>query len=191
MFFLSFFFVRCFFLSFALDFNASFLYMTLFFLLSIPPPPPVFPPRFPSICFLLFLFFFKQRHFILSPFFPSLQSSFICVLVFFLAISLPALVDGKGKHIPYRDSKLTRLLQVRSCGYPHHTEPACTDIICTHIPIPLLLQILLGCNVSTTKTHALTSTYTHNTTRSPAAGFPGWQHQDPDGGSCESCRLQL
>ncbi|MCL4148418.1 UNVERIFIED_CONTAM: hypothetical protein GTU68_007359 [Idotea baltica] len=27
-----------------------------------------------------------------------------------------ALVDGKSKHIPYRDSKLTRLLQVRSKG---------------------------------------------------------------------------
>lgn len=28
---------------------------------------------------------------------------------------ISALVDGKGKHIPYRDSKLTRLLQDR-CG---------------------------------------------------------------------------
>lgn len=27
---------------------------------------------------------------------------------------ISALVDGKAKHIPYRDSKLTRLLQVRS-----------------------------------------------------------------------------
>jgi kinesin family protein 3/17 len=27
---------------------------------------------------------------------------------------ISALVDGKSKHIPYRDSKLTRLLQVRS-----------------------------------------------------------------------------
>jgi hypothetical protein len=26
---------------------------------------------------------------------------------------ISALVDGKSKHIPYRDSKLTRLLQVR------------------------------------------------------------------------------
>lgn len=26
---------------------------------------------------------------------------------------ISALVDGKGKHIPYRDSKLTRLLQDR------------------------------------------------------------------------------
>lgn len=29
---------------------------------------------------------------------------------------ISALVDGKAKHIPYRDSKLTRLLQVRSVG---------------------------------------------------------------------------
>ena len=28
---------------------------------------------------------------------------------------ISALVDGKSKHIPYRDSKLTRLLQVSSC----------------------------------------------------------------------------
>ena len=29
---------------------------------------------------------------------------------------ISALVDGKSKHIPYRDSKLTRLLQVNSIG---------------------------------------------------------------------------
>lgn len=29
---------------------------------------------------------------------------------------ISALADGKGKHIPYRDSKLTRLLQVRGCA---------------------------------------------------------------------------
>lgn len=28
---------------------------------------------------------------------------------------ISALVDGKSKHIPYRDSKLTRLLQVGAC----------------------------------------------------------------------------
>ena len=28
---------------------------------------------------------------------------------------ISALVDGKSKHIPYRDSKLTRLLQVNYC----------------------------------------------------------------------------
>ena len=30
---------------------------------------------------------------------------------------ISALVDGKSKHIPYRDSKLTRLLQVCLCLY--------------------------------------------------------------------------
>lgn len=29
---------------------------------------------------------------------------------------ISALVDGKSKHIPYRDSKLTRLLQVLKCS---------------------------------------------------------------------------
>lgn len=30
---------------------------------------------------------------------------------------ISALVDGKAKHIPYRDSKLTRLLQVRILSF--------------------------------------------------------------------------
>lgn len=30
---------------------------------------------------------------------------------------ISALVDGKSKHIPYRDSKLTRLLQVRTIHF--------------------------------------------------------------------------
>lgn len=34
---------------------------------------------------------------------------------------ISALVDGKAKHIPYRDSKLTRLLQVR-----HNQQGTCT-----------------------------------------------------------------
>ena len=29
---------------------------------------------------------------------------------------ISALVDGKSSHIPYRDSKLTRLLQVNTCN---------------------------------------------------------------------------
>lgn len=36
---------------------------------------------------------------------------------------ISALVDGKAKHIPYRDSKLTRLLQVRSVGSAGIREP--------------------------------------------------------------------
>lgn len=35
---------------------------------------------------------------------------------------ISALVDGKAKHIPYRDSKLTRLLQV-SMKYENHKIP--------------------------------------------------------------------
>lgn len=33
---------------------------------------------------------------------------------------ISALVDGKSKHIPYRDSKLTRLLQVTDLGRLTH-----------------------------------------------------------------------
>lgn len=32
---------------------------------------------------------------------------------------ISALVDGKAKHIPYRDSKLTRLLQVKNLKFSH------------------------------------------------------------------------
>jgi Kinesin motor domain len=40
---------------------------------------------------------------------------------------ISALVDGKSKHIPYRDSKLTRLLQVIALDY--HLNPQYSEII--------------------------------------------------------------
>jgi len=40
---------------------------------------------------------------------------------------ISALVDGKSKHIPYRDSKLTRLLQVIALNY--HLNPQSSEII--------------------------------------------------------------
>jgi hypothetical protein len=35
---------------------------------------------------------------------------------------ISALVDGKSSHIPYRDSKLTRLLQGKFVGFPFSSE---------------------------------------------------------------------
>lgn len=43
---------------------------------------------------------------------------------------ISALVDGKSKHIPYRDSKLTRLLQVSENKlYPNLYDSLATTII--------------------------------------------------------------
>ena len=39
-----------------------------------------------------------------------------------LGIVINALTDGASSHVPYRDSKLTRLLQVCGGGMPHATH---------------------------------------------------------------------
>jgi kinesin family protein 3/17 len=53
---------------------------------------------------------------------------------------ISALVDGKSGHIPYRDSKLTRLLQVCAasssspvCALRHSGAASC----CWSVPLPL------------------------------------------------------
>jgi kinesin family member 17 len=47
----------------------------------------------------------------LAPVPPSQEGCKINLSLSALGNVISALVDGKGKHIPYRDSKLTRLLQ--------------------------------------------------------------------------------
>ena len=42
---------------------------------------------------------------------------------------ISALVDGRSQHIPYRDSKLTRLLQDALCGVPKGPIVVVHDVV--------------------------------------------------------------
>ena len=52
---------------------------------------------------------------------------------------ISALVDGKAKHIPYRDSKLTRLLQVRLLPFKEICDKA--KLLLQYISLPLFAGI--------------------------------------------------
>ena len=72
---------------------------------------------------------------------------------------ISALVEGKGGHVPYRDSKLTRLLQV------------CTFLACLRCPALHPTASLAGAR-----------SFADMACCAPWTGLAGRQHQDGDGG---------